>query len=253
MKNRYSFVAVCCVMLLSLFSCVKVPDGILDEKQMEDILYEIHLSEGLEDVMIEDYVSRQKKEILKKGVFAKYKITPEQFDSSLMWYGRNLELYVDVYRKVIKRLEDENERVKKMVEADEMQTLSMRGDTVDIWKKGRTYEFMPTSAYNILPFSVATDENFQFMDKFVLGVHVRMMPDMSEHPRILIALENVDSTFLYKSEPILRNGWTEVELKSDTAVFFRNVFGDIYFPTDRLAPDQRIIVDSIRLMRIHPK
>ena len=64
-------------MLLSLFSCVKVPDGILDEKQMEDILYEIHLSEGLEDVMIEDYVSRQKKEILKKGVFAKYKFTPE--------------------------------------------------------------------------------------------------------------------------------------------------------------------------------
>ena len=63
------------------------------KKQMEDLLYEIHLTEGLTDVMIDDYISRQKKEILKKGVFAKYKITPEQFDSSLMWYGKNLELY----------------------------------------------------------------------------------------------------------------------------------------------------------------
>lgn len=251
--KKLSYIGVFCIILLSVVSCVRVPEGILDEKQMEDLLYEIHMSEGLSDVMVDDYISRQNKEILKKGVFAKHKITPEQFDSSLMWYGKNLELYVNVYRKVIRRLEDENERVKKAVEADEMQTLSMRGDTIDIWKKERTYEFMSTSAYNVLPFSVTTDENFQFRDKFVLGVHVRMMPDMQEFPRMLLAVENTDSTFLYKTKPILRNGWTEVELKSDTLVFFRNVFGDIYFPTNRLTPDQRIIVDSIRLIRIHDK
>ncbi len=251
--NRLSYIGVFCIILLSVGSCVRVPDGILDEKQMENLLYEIHMSEGLSDVMVDEYISRQNKEILKKGVFAKYKTTPEQFDTSLMWYGKNLELYVNIYRKVIKRLEAENERVKKTVEADEMQTLSMRGDTVDIWKKERTYEFSPISAYNVLPFSVTTDENFQFRDKFVLGVHVRMMPDMEESPRILLAVENADSTFLYQTKPILRNGWTEVELKSDSVVFFRNVFGDIYFPTNRLAPDQSIIVDSIRLIRIHNK
>ncbi len=232
-------------------SCVRVPKGILDEKQMENLLYEIHLSEGVTDVMPDEFMSRQKKEILKKGVFAKYGVTPEQFDSSLVWYGKNLELYIDVYRKVVKRLEADNERVKKDVESDKMQTLSMRGDTVDIWKKGRSYEFLPTTAYNVLPFSVNTDENFKFMDKFILGVHVRMMPELDELPRLFLALENADNSFLYATKPVLRNGWNEVELKSDTVSFFRSVFGDIYVPTNRLAPDQSIIIDSIRLMRIH--
>ena len=61
--NRLSYIGVFCIILLSVGSCVRVPDGILDEKQMENLLYEIHMSEGLSDVMVDEYISRQNKEI----------------------------------------------------------------------------------------------------------------------------------------------------------------------------------------------
>lgn len=235
------------------FSCSqKQPKGVLLPKQMEDLLIDIHLSEGLMETDNTLFTKPADKEATMRTVLHKHGVTGVQFDSSLSWYGRNLETYVKIYNRVIARLTVENEQIKALIAGEQMQTLTLSGDTVDIWKSARSFVFSPEISSNILTFNIHVDENFRERDKFKLGMRFRIMPEeLNVFPRVSLSLLNNDNKVSTMSRIVTDDGWVELELESNKEIYFSKVFGSLYLPLNQMNDNQAIFVDSIRLIRIH--
>ncbi len=84
-----------------LAACSKVPDGILSEKKMQGVLTDMLLAEAMVNVDYNTYKSDTMKLALYESVFRKHDITQAVYDSSLVWYGRNLDIYMEVYNRVL--------------------------------------------------------------------------------------------------------------------------------------------------------
>ena len=89
-----------------LAACSKVPDGILSEKKMQGVLTDMLLAEAMVNVDYNTYKSDTMKLALYESVFRKHDITQAVYDSSLVWYGRNLDIYMEVYNRVLADLNE---------------------------------------------------------------------------------------------------------------------------------------------------
>ena len=118
-----------------LAACSKVPDGILSEKKMQGVLTDMLLAEAMVNVDYNTYKSDTMKLALYESVFRKHDITQAVYDSSLVWYGRNLDIYMEVYNRV---LADLNKRINNLGDVQADAAPVSNRDSVDIWPR-RSY------------------------------------------------------------------------------------------------------------------
>ncbi len=91
-------------------ACTTRPEGVLSPKEMEDILYDIHRTEGL--LQVQGYNLKYKNKntaLYYEQTLRKHNITQAQFDSSLVWYTDHPKRFDKIYPKVITRLEEQKE------------------------------------------------------------------------------------------------------------------------------------------------
>ena len=77
-----------------------------------------------------EFSDNARKEALYQSIFRKYDITQAEYDSSLVWYGRHLDIYMKVYDRV---LADLNERQKALGDVQASAAPVSKQDSVDIW------------------------------------------------------------------------------------------------------------------------
>ncbi len=94
------------VLILLAFASCSRPEGVLSSSKMEDVLYDIHMADGV--LAMKGYQSGHNTEGGKyyESVLQKHGITQAQFDSSLVWYTDNPQRFNKIYPKVITRLEN---------------------------------------------------------------------------------------------------------------------------------------------------
>ena len=68
---------------------------------MQGVLTDMLLAEAMVNVDYNTYKSDTMKLALYESVFRKHDITQAVYDSSLVWYGRNLDIYMEVYNRVL--------------------------------------------------------------------------------------------------------------------------------------------------------
>lgn len=87
------------------------PSNVLDEKTMENLLYDIHRTEG---VLYEEGYSIDKTDEIAayySVLLSKYGITQAQFDSSLVWYTDHPLRFDKIYPRILERLQAEREAI----------------------------------------------------------------------------------------------------------------------------------------------
>ena len=94
------------IILCVLFAVVGCrPRGVLSNREMRNVLYDLHRVDGA--LQVAGYY---------KNVLDKYGITQAQFDSSLVWFTDNPQIFNKIYPKVLERLEADFEREKQLRE-----------------------------------------------------------------------------------------------------------------------------------------
>ena len=184
---RIGIASILFVALLSLVSCKQQDEGILNKREMTDLLVDIHKSEAVIALNYSKFPNDSAKSVIREAVFNRHKITQAQFDSSLVWYGNHIEEYMEIYDKVIERLNQENEEIKALIAQDNAQILTRAGDTVDIWKRERAHVFDSGKRENIFAFDITADENFFRNDRFILKIHVVNVPKDNVKPITYLA------------------------------------------------------------------
>ena len=100
------------------------PRSVLSNREMRDVLYDLHRVDGALQVAGYSYGHSQEVAGYYKNVLDEHGITQAQFDSSLVWYTDNPQIFNKIYPKVIERLEEDYEREKQLREANRDKRLS---------------------------------------------------------------------------------------------------------------------------------
>ena len=115
---------IVCVLLVCVAMMGCRPRGVLSNREMRDVLYDLHRVDGALQVAGYSYGHSQEVAGYYKNVLDEHGITQAQFDSSLVWYTDNPQIFNKIYPKVIERLEEDYEREKQLREANRDKRLS---------------------------------------------------------------------------------------------------------------------------------
>ena len=157
----------CLMAGLALSACGKqIPEDMIQPDQMEDILYDYHLSVGIN---YDDNRNRNyRKEAYRRYVFEKHGVTAAEFDSAMVWYTRHTPELSDIYTKVALRFEKEQKHYQKLLAAREKEpSTSAKGDTVDLWYQKDMHLFNNGPVADHLTFEFKGDENYHDRDSLV--------------------------------------------------------------------------------------
>ena len=124
-------------------ACSRVPSNIIDAKTMESLLIDIHKAEAYMENNKYIANNRLAQDSVKNSIFTSHNVTAAEFDSSVVWYGSNLDIYIEVYDKVIKKLQEENNTLLALMnnQKDMFIGMTRSGDTVNIWNRNSHYVF----------------------------------------------------------------------------------------------------------------
>lgn len=233
-------------MAMSLaIACSKVPDGILSEKEMQTVMTDMLLAEAMIGTDYKQFKEDAAKEALYQSVFRKHGITQADYDSSLVWYGRNLDIYMKVYERVLADLN------KQMTELGDIQAdaapVSNR-DSVNIWPRRSYLTLQPKALFNGAIFDIKPETNYSSGSIFVLGTRVWGLSGKETYvPEIRLSADQGDTIVTVRNR-IEKDGYQETILRTLPTKKVRRVYG--YIRLDNTDTTYyKIYIDSLNLMK----
>lgn len=245
MHNRGHIVSICLVMMLFAASCSKAPKGILTEKEMQRVQADMLIADAMLGVNYKDYANDTAKVALYESVFQKHNITQAKYDSSLVWYGKNLDIYMKVYERIASDL---GKQIHDLGDIQAEVTPTTKNDSVDIWPRRSFMTFYPKSVFNGVIFDIKPDKNFPSGSSFVLGMRVWGLPEgMESYPEIRINAEQRDTT-IRATQTITKDGYYQTVVRTLATRQVRRVYGSIWM-NNADSVYHKIYIDSLDLMR----
>jgi len=242
LKQRVFILTLLFALLLSACNKSKV----LSEKQMEDVLFDLHIADAIISDNYRDFLTGEKKQELYASVFQKHGITQEQFDTSLVWYGLNLDKFLVIYGNLDKRyavltdnLIAEIERQKKPV---------ITSDT-NIWEGAKSFMLVSLPGKNLIDFNLNLD-TIQLSPKeyYEFAFNVLGVSDSIATPFVTFGIGFPDTVFVER-KTIKDNGLFTVSLPPADSINNNptHLFGSIYLPVWK--GDAKIVIHNIGLHR----
>ena len=246
MTNRihlYCILAFICL----IASCSRVPKHIISERKMRVVLFDMLIAEAMVETMPDSFPMIADREQVFDAVFRKHNLTQAGYDSSLIWYGKHMDLYMGIYKLVLR---DVNASLSAL---GEIKPSPLSGDvseqdSVDIWIYPRMAIFSSERFLNVMTFDINPIAPYLPGSSYVLGVSVwGMTPDLKFKPKIHISAVQAD-TIISVNKDITGDGYYEAILQTTATKQVRRVYGYIYM-NETEAAYQRIYLHDIRLMK----
>lgn len=94
--------------LMACQSSKKPQNPLLDSQTMAQFITELHFYESMVN---NRYISDEQAPVYYRQLFEKHSITPQQFDSALVWYELHYKQYLEMYAIVRKNFEKETKKI----------------------------------------------------------------------------------------------------------------------------------------------
>jgi hypothetical protein len=208
----------------------------------------MQIAEAIVETNYESYKTSDERQTVYDAVFAKHNITQAEYDSSLMWYGKHMDIYMRIYRMVLK---DVNENIALMgdIKPNPLSGDVSAKDSVDVWIYRRHHTFGPEQGtFNLLTFDISPQKPYSSGSSYVFGFFVwGISSDMKHKPRIHINALQADTIISVKKE-ITEDGYYETVLRTVATKQVKRVYGYIMI-NDPAASYNRIYMDDMKLMK----
>lgn len=217
-----------------LFGCSGKPRDVIPENRFVDLMADMQLAEAYADNNPDGRDIMTRRNELAKRVMSGYGVTQDEIDSTLLWYGKNIDKYSELYEKVDKRISEKRAAMEK--DSKPMQEIS--GD--DLW---------PYSRHGFIT-------NLGANDGWILSIK---HPDIQKGDRLIWTMKPGNMTNNYNgvlgveyedgsSEAVnFSNSMSnilELALQTDTGKIVERIYGTILLKSK---PDRPVFVDSIAL------
>lgn len=183
------------LLLFVLSACDDRPKDVLSRSDMEDVLYDYHLAQGLIEQLPDSEREKMSQEYI-NAVFMKHNITELQFDSSIIYYNRHTKDLSKIYDNLKERLADATDAIQLENGNNDMAAVFAGGDTVNIWNTSPMFLLRPKELLCTESFSIVSDTAFHQHDEFIFTFSpVFMNEDQDDRSSVL----HVGLSVIYKN------------------------------------------------------
>ena len=211
---------------------------ILSEKEMVNLIVDLKLAEAYANSQMGGADIQKHREELAQGVLAAHHVTQEQLDSTLGWYGHNLDKYAKLYEKVDKRMDAKR---KKMLKEDGATTTKERGD--NLWPFEENGVLSPFGNSDGWVFTLS-DPALERGDRVVWSMNLK---DASMPLTGVLGVEYDDGTAEAYTTFMTNRRNVEMSLQTDTGKLVRRLYGTLRFKQSETQP---LFVDSIAVRKL---
>ncbi len=236
MQKKY--LSIFAIIALMAIGCSKRPKEILSEDKMVAVMTDIQIAEAYDrsgDAY--DYLQGRNREILGRGILMQHGVTPEEMDSTLAWYGRNMDEYPKLYKKIDAELN--RRQLKYARAAGESEN---EGSSADLWPYGRHYVLTDKSLTRGIIANIPTTDLMPG-DKLTW----KMTVDGADSRNLTIGVDYEDGTSEISRQ--LKRGfdkWVEITLQTDSLLKVSRIFAIADFEHS----NSRVFIDSVQLTHI---
>lgn len=218
--------------------CSDRPKGILSEDKMVEVMTDIQIAEAYERSGEADgYLHGRGRETLGRGVLMQHGVTQEEMDSTLAWYGRNMDEYSNLYKKIDAEL---NKRQLKYARA--AGESESEGSSADLWPYGRHYMLDDRSVTDGIVATIPTNE-LAPGDKLTW----KMSVEGADSRNLTLGVDYSDGTSeTYRHTNRGSDRWVEVSLQTDSILEVDRIF----LIADFEHSGARVLIDSVQLTHI---
>lgn len=140
-----------------------LPEDVISEGTMEDILYDYHMAQGMSDVTPRDEGISSDMQLYdyQHAALTKHGVTEEEFERSMSFYCSDLNRLSRIYAHVSERLEGTAEAYGIITSTSESYTrLSATGDTANVWSDRPIYVVKPNALENLQSWQLECDSTW---------------------------------------------------------------------------------------------
>lgn len=224
------------MVLVILSGCDKRPKGVLSDKEMVQLMADMEVAEvyiqNNSNVMYND--SMRDKTI--QYILEKRGLDKAQFDSTMSWYGRNIDIYQELYAKV----DTELARRQKKAVGTEAAEAAQSG--ADLWPYSRHLIMSGIADIPALNFSFMSDQ-IEKGDKLNFKLRANGMDYSSA--MLGVDYENGLSSYSYSNQNASNK--IDLSLQLDTLLKVKRIFG---YVRPKKALQSPVWLDSIALERV---
>lgn len=229
----------------------KIPADIIQPVEMENLLYDYHIANTLGADL--PYSEGYKKNAYFAYVFEKHHVTEAEFDSSMVWYSRHSGELSAIYDNLKKRFETDSERMKQLASRHNGEiSVSMSGDTVDIWQD-RSFYWLTSSPYtNKVQFELKADTSFKPKDMLAFEADMSFLPPQEGKAVMGIKVTFENDSVQGMTRMVDASGRQCLLLSPDSAFEYKNISGFVYYMGEA-EKKGNLLLNDIRLIRTHRK
>lgn len=211
-------------------ACGNRPSNVLKEKEMVSLMVDMELAEAYSNT--QNHIQNSEKTEMGKRVMELHGVSEETLDTTLAWYGRNMDEYSQLFEKVDKELE---KRRKKYTELPG--ELLKEGD--DLWIFSPHLTISPLSGEDALNFSIPNPE----IEKGEI-LHLSFFLPNSTNIKGTFGVEYKDGSGEASVSNSNNKHNIKIELQTDTAKEVSRIFGSMHVKDLKALP---LYIDSISL------
>jgi hypothetical protein len=245
-------------LLVLLSACTpKVPKEYIQPDDMEDILYDYFVSQGIAQEEGMEHTSRvmdYRRELYFEAVLKKYGLTRAEFDSSLVYYYTRSDRFLKIWKKVQERLGDA--AIEYGASAGEVETFTastLTGDTANIWNGVFSQVLVPYAPYNRLQYHLQADTAFRKGDSFMLAWNSNFLYESGSKDAVAyMAVKYKNDSIVSTVTHFSVDGSTQLRIEGcDEPV--KEIKGFIYLGQgyETSSTMKMLIVSNIQLIRFH--
>lgn len=252
--QRLVYILLATLAAALLWSCNKAPRGVINEDDMEDLMVDLYKAEAYVKLRPDEFRDDSMLMLLKQSIFKEHGVTQELYDTSLVWYAHNMDIYNKVYDNVLDRLKKEQDDI-DLLDTDQKPSTVAKStkkqtdqfaDSANLWELPRDWQLWGSWSDGFVCFSIEPDQNYKAGDRYTLSCHTAMTSGTTM--ALMIAADYNDGSTTVQTLPKLGNGVQTIALQTDTARTVRRVYG--YFHYD-VPPKETAIINDINLTRTH--
>ena len=254
MKNSLAIV----LLTILVIGCKPtVPSEYIQPGDLEDILYDYHVSQAMARDMGNDS-HEYKQNAYFQAVLKKYDVTEAVFDSSLIYYYSHADRLKEIYTRVRERLNDDAKELGASVgDINRYSQYSETGDTANIWKNETDVLLIPKPTANRFDIHVEADTSFYKGDSFMFQFMSDFIYQNGSREAVLCLTAKYENDSVTQSvSRISSPGMTQLRIPHYQEGRLKELNGFIYLNNDlREEGDIRklMFVSQIQLIRFHHK
>lgn len=253
MGHKFLYIGI---VLLGLIGCrPSTPSQYIQPDEMEDMLVDFHRTRAIAVQEGGSYDEQNyRKALYWKTVCEQYGVSPEHFDSSLVYYYSRADRFADIYKHVLNRLQDEALLMGAFEgEIGKYASLDATGDTANIWPYATTRVMLPIAPYQRYEFRIEGDSIFKTGDTFLMQFVSDFVYQNGAKDGLLYLAVDYPDTVIVRQSRFSYSGLNQLQVPCMTRTEPQRVRGFFYLggSSDATTTVRMLFVNNIQLIRFH--